>query len=242
MYKIKRILNDKDIILGEMPNIYMPTMGGTVFWDTKKETDLYKLQVNKITGHARILDYEDNRVAWGTYEAMVKKFRILNFDDTLKSGDIIGVKRFGGLYEHYAVYIGNDEVIHYAGQGDDFSDNICIHRAPIEEFFKDSEKMFVLDFPDEYGRPTKIAYATGAMIFGDITDKLRELVNSDKYHLYSPSETVKRAKSRLGECDYNLATNNCEHFAIWCKTGISESHQVNMFLRAIAAQLPIIIR
>ena len=59
---------------------------------------------------------------------------------------------------------------------------------------------------------------------------LRFLKNSSEYHLYSPKETVHRARSRLGESSYNLATNNCEHFAIWCKTGISESHQVNALL------------
>ena len=44
--------------------------------------------------------------------------------------------------------------------------------------------------------------------------------------LYSPKETVERAKSRLGEDKYNLAFNNCEHFALWCKTGLKESSQI----------------
>ena len=48
-----------------------------------------------------------------------------------------------------------------------------------------------------------------------------------KYSLYSGEETVKRAYSRLGEKEYNLIFNNCEHFAVWCKTGISDSEQVN---------------
>ncbi|HEX9027265.1 MAG TPA: lecithin retinol acyltransferase family protein, partial [Clostridium sp.] len=26
-----------------------------------------------------------------------------------------------------------------------------------------------------------------------------------------------RFKSKLGENEYNLIVNNCEHFAIWCK-------------------------
>jgi hypothetical protein len=39
-----------------------------------------------------------------------------------------------------------------------------------------------------------------------------------------------RAKSRLGEQNYNLLFNNCEHFATWCKTGISDSKQVRDFL------------
>lgn len=45
--------------------------------------------------------------------------------------------------------------------------------------------------------------------------------------VYSPSDTVKRAKSRIGEKLYNVMANNCEHFAMWCKTGKSESSQID---------------
>ncbi len=54
------------------------------------------------------------------------------------------------------------------------------------------------------------------------------------YKMYSPKETVERALSRVGENKYNLLLNNCEHFAIWCKTGVSESYQVK---RAIGVLL-----
>ena len=39
--------------------------------------------------------------------------------------------------------------------------------------------------------------------------------------------TVRRAMSRLGEQNYNLLFNNCEHFATWCKTGRHRSVQVD---------------
>lgn len=41
---------------------------------------------------------------------------------------------------------------------------------------------------------------------------------------------VRRAESRLGERQYNLLFNNCEHFANWCKIGVSESKQIKDFL------------
>ncbi|MCS6813104.1 MAG: lecithin retinol acyltransferase family protein [Cyanobacteria bacterium] len=47
---------------------------------------------------------------------------------------------------------------------------------------------------------------------------------------YIPDVTVRRAESRLGEQEYNLLTNNCEHFATWCKTGVSRSAQVENFV------------
>ena len=43
---------------------------------------------------------------------------------------------------------------------------------------------------------------------------------------YSPEEIVWRARSRLGESDYRLLTNNCEHFCNWCLSGNSRSAQV----------------
>ncbi|BAQ60291.1 phage shock protein A (IM30) [Geminocystis sp. NIES-3708] len=50
---------------------------------------------------------------------------------------------------------------------------------------------------------------------------------------FIPEVTVKRALSRLGENKYNLLFNNCEHFATWCKIGVSESQQIKDFIPAI---------
>ena len=50
---------------------------------------------------------------------------------------------------------------------------------------------------------------------------------------FIPDVVVDRAKSRLGEKKYNLVYNNCEHFATWCKTGISDSKQVRDFIPVI---------
>lgn len=43
---------------------------------------------------------------------------------------------------------------------------------------------------------------------------------------YVPDVVVERAESRLGEQQYSLLTNNCEHFATWCKIGQSECVQL----------------
>ncbi|HWI63002.1 MAG TPA: lecithin retinol acyltransferase family protein [Symbiobacteriaceae bacterium] len=37
--------------------------------------------------------------------------------------------------------------------------------------------------------------------------------------VYSPTEAISRAQSRLGEQKYNLLDNNCEHFVRWCRYG-----------------------
>jgi hypothetical protein len=43
--------------------------------------------------------------------------------------------------------------------------------------------------------------------------------------------TLRRAMGRLGEQNYNLLFNNCEHFAHWCKTGRHRSAQVEEWLQ-----------
>lgn len=53
-----------------MPNIPMPTMGGPVFWTTLAKWRGYKLQQNQFTHHARILNPDNVRIAWGTVNGM----------------------------------------------------------------------------------------------------------------------------------------------------------------------------
>ena len=43
---------------------------------------------------------------------------------------------------------------------------------------------------------------------------------------FSAEETLRRARSRLGEKGYDFTANNCDHFAVWCKTGEHRSLQV----------------
>jgi len=47
---------------------------------------------------------------------------------------------------------------------------------------------------------------------------------------FNVAETITRAQSRLGENEYDLATNNCEHFCSWCITGNRSSSQVDALL------------
>lgn len=46
---------------------------------------------------------------------------------------------------------------------------------------------------------------------------------------------VRRARSRLGECRYDLLKNNCEHFCNWCLRGESRSPQIESLTRPVRA-------
>jgi Lecithin retinol acyltransferase len=52
---------------------------------------------------------------------------------------------------------------------------------------------------------------------------------------YSPQEIVDRARSRVGERNYRLLTNNCEHFCNWCVSGYSRSAQAERPMQALRA-------
>jgi hypothetical protein len=59
-------------LIGEMPNIDFPTMGGELFWKTLASHAGWRLQRNKFTGHCRLLDPDDYRRAWGSERAMMR--------------------------------------------------------------------------------------------------------------------------------------------------------------------------
>ncbi len=74
---------------------------------------------------------------------------------------------------------------------------------------------------------------TDTLSIGVIESSLEEFVRSGRFYIVehprSPidsAEVVGRAKARLGENSYSLLDNNCEHFANWCCTGLSDSNQV----------------
>ena len=48
---------------------------------------------------------------------------------------------------------------------------------------------------------------------------------------YTGFEIARRAATRLGEQNYKLLTNNCEHLCLWCVLGHGRSDQVDACLR-----------
>ena len=151
-------------------------------------------------------------------------------DSELKKGDVLCVHRMGGAYDHYAIYIGNRKVIHYSDESGDAGKDIRIREATLSQFKNGPSEIFVIDFEayrDYIENPELFD-------FEGLFKLALDTFFGNEIHLYSPEETVERAKSRLGERAYNLLLNNCEHFAIWCKTGKSESTQVQNFIDTIA--------
>ncbi|WP_295788500.1 lecithin retinol acyltransferase family protein [uncultured Veillonella sp.] len=136
-------------------------------------------------------------------------------------GDIVFCKRTG--YEHYGIYVGGNRIIHYESSiKDKIEGRPKVAETTIAKF-KGEDIIFtinpehLLSFFQDYG-----------------------LFDEGNYKFYSPSETVRRAKSKLGTADYNLLWNNCEHFALWCKTGLATSSQIGTAAEFLISGIPII--
>ncbi|GEM_PF-2061563 len=162
-----------------------------------------------------------------------------SYTNSLEPGDILAVQR-KLPYKHFAVYIDDNKVIHFAADGGDFG-KPYIHEAPFEEFLGDSSSYEVLDFGEKREKSFGEYIRNGSSyILGNPLRFIESIRRDRQYHLYSNEETVERAKmvARLHERgdgsliipEYNLLMNNCEHFAIWCKTGVHESRQVDRFI------------
>ena len=76
---LRRLLGGEAASVEVMVPQALPTVEGKVmdagfWWDTLAETNGWKLQRNKVTGHGRIIDQEKVRKAWGGVEEMTKAF------------------------------------------------------------------------------------------------------------------------------------------------------------------------
>ena len=105
------------------------------------------------------------------------------------------IKAFRGMYFHFGVYVGDGRVVHFCSTG---SNELDPQTADIQE--------------TSYERFSKGNKVTA--------DKMEQAT-------YEPDEIVQRARSMIGTKlgTYNLLSNNCEHFANWCRCGKLVSHQ-----------------
>lgn len=214
-------------VIGDCPNIERPIAPEAFLWKQIAKKGGHRCQMNLVTGKCRIVSPQSTRIANGSKNAMLEKMNRLVSTDFFQRGDVIGVYR-NGLYEHYGIYLGKGRVIHYCGEGDDFRGRVTIHEAPFSEFVKDSKNCFAVWFDE--GRPVKLQQAT-TFLFAGFNAYYENAEYRKKRSIYTAEETIRRARERLGEEQYNLVTNNCEHFAMWCKTGESFSSQVKQVVR-----------
>ena len=113
------------------------------------------------------------------------------------TGDHIRVSTNG--YYHHGIYIGNDEVIQFGHPFDMYQDHslIKVIKSDIQDFLR------------------------GGFL------EVRQYSKKELKKKFDNEKVIEIAMSKLGEGDYNLLYNNCEHFANFCVFGIKESKQVD---------------
>ncbi|XP_070283423.1 phospholipase A and acyltransferase 3-like [Myotis yumanensis] len=128
-----------------------------------------------------------------------------------KPGDLIEIFRPG--YQHWALYVG---------------DGYVVHLAPPSEITGPGVGSFMLVRSEKT--------IVKKELLSEVAGKHKYRVNNkhdDKYPLLPPNEIVKRAGSLVGrERLYNVTSNNCEHFVIELRYGVSRSDQVTEAVKA----------
>ncbi len=140
-------------------------------------------------------------------------------------GDVVCVD--GGLLKRYGIWTGENFILY----GEDSRGRNKVHEESFRDFLGDAEHFVICEFPEKYGRPTQWEQPVSSVVMP--RDKIWRILDwgrkARKYKRYSPHETVSRARSKLGEGGYLTS----EHFAMWCKTGISESHELEAMRRLL---------
>lgn len=102
-----------------------------------------------------------------------------------------------------------------------------VHEISFRNFLWGVDSFAICEFPKKHGHPTEwdqpiIVSSSVVMPEEKWWRMMEQGWKARRYKLYTPEETVARAKSKLGMTNYITS----EHFAMWCKTGIAESHQL----------------
>ncbi|EOY11026.1 NC domain-containing-related-like protein [Theobroma cacao] len=141
-------------------------------------------------------------------------------------GDHIYSTRAGGLYAHHGIYVGNDMVIHLQappkGSGSSTPCQKCGYKRDCQGGIIKTCLDCFLD-----GRSSLEFYEYGSSIF---EFNIKKRGSCTIFHTKPADEVVKTANDLLQGNgskfkDYNFFANNCEDFAVYCKTGMAVSMQ-----------------
>jgi len=166
------------------------------------------------------------------YNAYGEKYQVprerVSSLDELRSGDHIAFHRQSGAYWHHAIveYIDEKEskfaVIEYTNTLKEIvQDGAQAAASLLKNHGSQSESGEGKDYIPAMAKVKRTEC---------------KLENEDVYvfkhkKCLDPKKVVENAQGRLGKGGYNPFTNNCEHFAMWCKTGKSSSDQVKKATR-----------
>lgn len=131
--------------------------------------------------------------------------------NSLLPGSVVRVSH-SGVYDHYGVYVGSSRVVHFT-----------------EGTIKETSLRDFSDYDDKKAAPRRAL--TMAAVIGVFALPPSEVVvdvmgfSAAARSKVSLEESASRARTMVGRKSYDVLFNNCEHFAVWCRTGVAESTQ-----------------
>ena len=135
-------------------------------------------------------------------------------------GDVLCVKN--GFSNRYGIWTGESVILY----GKSSQGTREVHRRSLKDFLQNAESCSVCVFPKNYGRMKKyqlpLPVSSIVMPQQKIGKLLEQAAKAKRYNRYTHEETAKRAEQALGKSGYVSS----EHFAMWCKTGIAESQEL----------------
>ncbi|XP_023930049.1 phospholipid-metabolizing enzyme A-C1-like [Lingula anatina] len=137
-------------------------------------------------------------------------------NNSLVPGDLVEFRR-SWLFSHWAVYIGEENVVHQTGECNPGS------------FFSDSS-VSSMEMDEVRMQP-----------FLTVAGKSKAFKNNRRDSNYGCDEIVARALSKLGVSGYNLVWDNSEHFAAWCRYGEGCSEQAQTIWTMFFGSMAVIV-
>ncbi|XP_076361140.1 lethal (1) G0469 NlpC/P60 domain-containing protein isoform X2 [Tachypleus tridentatus] len=131
----------------------------------------------------------------------------------LRSGDMIEFQREG--YNHWALYAGKEIVFHRASPS---KNDLCGLFSQTQN--RDTKS-------HEFGKVMKERLQ---VVWGDSKARINNSKDSE-YLPFNQRKIIQRAVKEMNECsigqsDFNIVSNNCEHFVTYCRYGTGFSEQV----------------
>ena len=153
-----------------------------------------------MTHAAKMATKDDSKERAGFLFHTVSKYE-------LKPGDHIYAYRAGGVYAHHGIYIGEPrmEVIHFSGQRGKLKGSISISPCTYKKFTEGDCLVHLVAYD--------VSFFTSLFMRSETAHQYKsrpakDVVKTAKYYLKHPQEFGK----------YHYRRNNCESFAIYCKT------------------------
>jgi len=144
--------------------------------------------------------------------------------------DHIFVPRLGGLFTHHGIDYGDGTVVHFTASS--WATPRSVQRTSIRDFARGAP-VAIRDYGKFFQRLSRPEHLPRRLQIRFRREFSRLVGRNEHVAAFEPDAVIARAVSRIGSSDFDMVLNNCEHFATWCKTGISDSEQVYALWQSI---------